>query len=316
MFDLTAAVLPLLAAEGAAPDPMSHVLPHHLYGFFTNHHLMSLVTLAVATLLLVVVSKRIAVDPSKGTEGYVTKGRVAQAIETICVFLRDEMTKPLLGKLTDKYIFYIWSIFWFILIGNLLGMIPISAALGLINPAWGHVGGTMTGNIAFTGGLAVLSFIAMHGIALKENGFHYIKHCFPVPMKPAWLIPLLLIVNILVGFLELILGPLIKAFALAIRLFANMVAGHLVLGSLIILAISAPAFGKGAGVVGAAVFSFLELFVSFLQAYVFTFLTVIFISLGAISHDEHDENEAGLDEGELPGEAAAERLTGTQSHAH
>jgi len=85
----------------------------------------------------------------------------------------------------------------------------------------------------------------------------------------------------------------------------------LVLASLIIMAISAPALGKGASLLGATTFSFLELFVVFLHAYIFTFLTVIFISLGAVSHDEHDGHQAGLDEGAMPGEAFSEGLTGT-----
>jgi len=311
--------LPITLAAAAEPDPMSHVLPHYLFGsdWFTNHHFMSLVVLVTGVLVLWAASKRIAVQPEQGTEGYVTKGRVAQLFETLCVFLRDEMTRPLLGNLTDKYIYYIWSTFFFILLGNVFGMIPIGPVAGLLfGKEWSHIGGTMTGNLAFTGGLAVLAFIAIHGIALKESGLHYIQHGFPVPMKPLWLSPLLLVVNVLVAFLELVLGPVIKAFALAIRLFANMVAGHLVLGSLIILVLSAPAIGKGAGVIGAALFSFLELFVAFLQAYVFTFLMVIFISLGVVEHDGHDEHHAGLDEGEKPGEATSEQLTGTERPAH
>jgi F-type H+-transporting ATPase subunit a len=312
-------VLNLTLAAGAKPDPMSHVLPHNLFGshWFTNHHFMSIVVLVTGILLLWAVSRRIAVRTDQGFEGYVTKGRVAQLFETICVFLRDEMTRPLLGKLTDKYIYYIWSTFFFILMGNLFGMIPIGPVAGLLfGKEWSHIGGTMTGNLAFTGGLAALAFLAIHGIALKESGFHYIQHAFPVPMKPLWLSPLLLVVNILVAFLELALGPLIKAFALAIRLFANMVAGHLVLGSLIILVLSAPAVGKGAGVLGSAAFSFLELFVAFLQAYVFTFLLVIFISLGVVNHDEHDEHHGGVDEAEQPGDAIEEQLSGTAQPAH
>jgi F-type H+-transporting ATPase subunit a len=304
-----------LAASGEL-DPMSHVLPHHLFGssWFTNHHLMSLVTLGLGIWLLNLAAKRMAVRPNQGAAGYVTRGRFAQIVETFCIFLRDEMTRPLLGHMTDKYIFYIWSTFFFILIGNLLGLIPFGAVFGLIlGEHWSHLGGTMTGNLAFTGGLALIALIAIHGIAFKEQGLRYLKHGFPVPLTPLWLSPLLLVVNVLVAFLELVLGPLIKSFALAIRLFANMVAGHLVLGSLIVLMLAAPAIGKGAGLLGAAAFSFLELFVAFLQAYVFTFLMVIFISLGAAHHAEHDEQESGLDEGAMPGDEAKEDFTGTQT---
>ena len=310
--------IPTLAAA-AQPDPMGHVIPHYLFGsdWFTNHHLMSLVVLAVGAGALVLLARRMRVEPEKGTDGYVTHGRITQTFETFCVFIREEMVRPLLGDLTDRYIYYIWSTFFFILLGNLFGLVPISAVFGLLfGPEWAHVGGTMTGNLAFTGGLALIAFVAIHVIALKEQGLHYIKHGFPVPLKPLWLSPLLLIVGLLVWVLEMVIGPLIKAFALAIRLFANMVAGHLVLGSLIILVLTAPAVGKGAGVIGAALFSFLELFVAFLQAYIFAFLLVIFISLGAGSHDDHDEHHAGMDEDQQPGQATEQELTGTVEPAH
>ncbi len=310
----------LLLAAGdpnAAPDPMSHVLPHALFGleWFTNHHFMSLVALVGGVLLLMLVAARMPLNASTA-EGYVTKGRIAQLFEALCVFLREEMARPLLGDLTDKYIKYIWSAFFFVLFGNLLGMLPIGAFFKLIGiNGLSHLGGAMTGNINFTAGLALISLFMMVFVGLKENGFGFIKHMWPVPFKPLPLLPIMLPVGLLVFILELV-GLIIKSFALCVRLFANMVAGHLVLASLIVLAITAPAVGKGASVLGAAAFSFLELFVAFLQAYIFTFLTVIFISLGAVSHDEHDEHHGGLDEGAMPGESIDEMLTVTGGGGH
>lgn len=309
------------AAEGEklSPDPEGHVIPHYLFGshWFTNHHLMSLVALVGGVLLLWLAARKILIRHEEGLEGYVTKGRFAQCIETFCLFLRDSMTRPLLGDLTDRYIYIIWSFFFFILFGNLLGMLPISAVAGLIvGGQFSHIGGTFTGNINFTAGLAIVAFILIHGIALKENGWGYIKHTMPVPLTPLWLSPLLVLVNILLLFLELILGPAIKAFALCIRLFANMVAGHLVLGSIIIMTLSLSVFLKPVSVIGAAVFSFLELFVAFLQAYIFTFLLVIFISLGA-SHDAAHEEEEHIGDEVDPEDAVREELTGTHTaHAH
>ncbi|MEZ6191231.1 MAG: F0F1 ATP synthase subunit A [Phycisphaerales bacterium] len=302
----------LLAAAGAAPDPMGHVLPHTLFGttWFTNHHFMSLVVLVGGVLLLMAVAAKMPVKAASA-EGYVTKGRVTQIFEVLCIFLRDEMARPLLGDMTDRYVKYIWSTFFFVLFGNLLGLLPIGAFFELIGlHGLSHVGGTMTGNINFTGGLALISLFMMVFVGLKENGFGFIKHMWPVPFKPLPLLPVMLPVGLLVFLLELV-GLVIKSFALCVRLFANMVAGHLVLASLIILALTAPLVGKGASVLGATAFSFLELFVSFLQAYIFTFLTVIFISLGAVSHDEHDEHHGGLDEGAMPGDALEAGLTGT-----
>jgi len=302
----------LAASEGGAPDPMSHVLPHPLFGldWFTNHHFMALVVLIGGGLLLMAVAAKMPLRADTA-EGYVTKGRVAQMFEALCIFLRDEMTRPLLGDMTDKYIKYIWSTFFFVLFGNLLGMLPIGAFFKLIGTdSLSHLGGALTGNLTFTGGLALISLFMMVFVGLRENGFGFIKHMWPVPFKPLPLLPIMLPVGLLVFLLELA-GLLIKSFALCVRLFANMVAGHLVLASLIILAITAPLVGKGASVLGAAAFSFLELFVAFLQAYIFTFLTVIFISLGAVSHDDHDEHHAGLDEGAMPGDALSRGLAGT-----
>lgn len=303
----------LLAAAGVAkPDPMSHVLPHPLFGsdWFTNHHFMALVVLIGGGLLMMYVAAKLPVR-AEAAEGYVTKGRIAQMFEAICIFLRDEMTRPLLGEMTDRYIKYVWSIFFFVLFGNLLGMLPIGAFFKLIGAdGLSHLGGAMTGNLTFTGGLALISLFMMVFVGLKENGVGFIKHMWPVPFKPLPLLPIMLPVGLLVFALELA-GLVIKSFALCVRLFANMVAGHLVLASLIILAMTAPMVGKGASVLGAAAFSFLELFVAFLQAYIFAFLTVIFISLGAVSHDNHDEHHAGLDEGAMPGDALSGGLTGT-----
>jgi len=303
----------LAAADAnAAPSAMDHVLPHQLFGldWFTNHHFMALVALVGGVLLLMYVAAKMPIKADTA-EDYVTRGRIAQLFETLCVFLREEMVRPLLGDMTDRYIKYVWSIFFFVLFGNLLGMLPIGPFFKLIGlSGLSHLGGAMTGNINFTGGLALISLFMMVFVGLRENGFGFIKHMWPVPFKPLPLLPVMLPVGLLVFLLELV-GLVIKSFALCVRLFANMVAGHLVLGSLIILALTAPLVGKGASILGAAAFSFLELFVAFLQAYIFTFLTVIFISLGAVSHDEHDEHHGGLDEGAQPGDSVDEMMTVT-----
>lgn len=292
--------LTMIAASGEL-DPMDHVLPHYLFGssWFTNFHLMSIVSLLVGFALLIPAARRMQPKPEQGAKGFVVRGAFVQVIQVLCLFIRNNVAKPLLGDMTDRYIPYLWSTFFFILIGNVLGLIPFGSFFMLtLGEKWSHFTGTMTGNLAFTGGLAFIAFIAMHGIAIREQGTIYFKHAWPVPMKPLWLSWLLFVVNVLVLFLELILGPLIKAFALAVRLFANMVAGHLVLGSLVILIITAPLLGKGTGVLGVALFLFLKLFVAFLQAYIFTFLLTIFISLGASHHDEHDEHEHEMVDGE------------------
>lgn len=311
--DTSALFSTLAAGSGGKLDPESHVLPHYLFGFFTNHHLMSLLAVGIGIFLLSMVAKKISAGSASGAkdaESFVTKGSVAQLFETICVFLRDEVTRPLLGDLTDKYIPLIWSIFFFVLFGNLLGMIPIGPLFGIVGGS-SHLGGTFTGNLNFTAGLAIVMYFVMMVSGIKESGLDFFKHMWVVPLKPVWLSPLMIVVGIFIFLLELLLSPLIRAFALCIRLFANMVAGHLVLGSLIIMAVTAGGVGTGVTVLGAAIFSFLELFVSFLQAYIFTFLTVLFISLGVVSHDDHDEHHGGLDEGAMPHDSAQEGFSGT-----
>ncbi len=329
-------MLPTLLAAGDKLDPLSHVLPHSFLGsgWFTNHHFMSLLILLGGVMLLLAIAKAMPLgdphNPASRAEDYVTKGRLTQLFETLCVFLRDEMTRPLLGDLTDKYIYYVWSTFFFILFANLLGLVPVGALLGLTlgSTEAGHVWGTMTANINFTAGLAIVAFFMMVFVGLREAGLGFIKHMWPVPLTPpegvtgpmlVIVMPILWLSGVLVFLLES-LGYLIKSFALCVRLFANMVAGHMVLGSLIIMAVTTSnVLGKGMTVVGAATFTFLELFVSFLQAYIFTFLVVIFMSLGAVHHDDHgteDDHDGGLDEGEMPGEAVGEGLTGTVSPAH
>ncbi len=297
-------LMPLvLSSAGGKPDPMSHVLPHYLFGssWFTNHHLMSLVVAIGGFLLLYLIACKIEVKDPKSIDDLQTKGRIPQLFETLCVFLRDSVTRPMLGEMTDKYIYYIWSVFFFILFCNLLGMLPIGPLFGVMGGN-SHIGGTVTGNLNFTAGLALVAFFMIHGVGVKEHGLAYFKHFCPVPVivegsmvLKVMLFPLMLVIAVLMVVIELI-GAVIKPFALAVRLFANMVAGHLVLGSLVIMVLGTTNWiGKGGTLAGATLFSFMELFVAFLHAYIFTFLTVIFISLGATHHDDHhDEHDDGV----------------------
>ena len=291
------AIVPILAAD----DLMSHVLPHRITHeplfevagvsfYLTNHLLMTLVAAAGMLLVFPYVASKVRPGSRSGVDAYVTRGRVAQLFETVCQFIRDEVARPALGELTDKYISFIWTMFYFILFCNLLGMVPVGPILrfaGGNNAHLEHWGGTATGNLAVTGGLALVSFFMIHGIGIRENGIKYFAHFNPGPWYMA---PLLVPLEIV--------GSLVKPFALAVRLFANMVAGHLVLGALLGLIFTFKNYGVAIGsVAGAAALSMLELFVAFLQAYIFTFLTILFIAAGAVHehdehHDEHGEHEA------------------------
>jgi F-type H+-transporting ATPase subunit a len=284
-------VLPVLAAD----DPLlSHVLPHQLsedpllsvggYDFYvTNHLLMMLLAAVLMVAIFVHLAARIKVRGS-GVEAYVTRGTLANFFETLCVYIRDEVARPALRDLTDKYIKFIWTIFFFVLFCNLLGMVPIGPILRFAtgnNAKFEHWGGTATGNIAVTAGLALVSFFMIHFIGIREAGFkNWFMHFLPGP--PAmW--PLMFVLEIA--------GSLVKPFALCVRLFANMVAGHLVIAAILGMIFMFKSYGVVVGsLFGAVCMSMLELFVAFLQAYIFTFLTVLFIASIAVHDEEHGEH--------------------------
>lgn len=291
--------LPILAAED---NLLSHVLPHRIFAeplvplgafsiYFTNHALMTLVAAVVMLAVFLYVGSRVRTRGT-GVAAYTTQGRLAQFFEFLCVFIREEVARPALGHLTDRYIKFIWTLFFFILFCNLLGMVPVGAILRLAtgDRHLEHIGGTATGNLWITAGLAILVFVTTHAVGIKESGLAYFKHFNP---GPAYLAPLLVPLELL--------GAVIKPFSLTVRLFANMIAGHLVLAAFIGLIFVFKNYGVAAGsLLGATALSLLELFVAFLQAYIFTFLAVLFISSGAIhehEHGEHEDEDAGEEYG-------------------
>ncbi|MFN3168617.1 MAG: F0F1 ATP synthase subunit A [Phycisphaeraceae bacterium] len=307
----------IAAAEGGVPKAETHIERHAFFKlvgegdwalWFSNHLLMSIVASAAALGLLVLVARKMQPREAEGAKGYVTKSRLGGFFELILVYLRDETVRPLLHEKTDKYIGFLWSLFFFILFGNLLGIVPIGPAAGLIlGKDFSHVGGTFTGNINVTIALAVVACLVWLFAGLKEGGMGYIKHYWVIPLKgqnPLMLV-ILIPVGVLVAFLEVLGAVLIKPFALCIRLVANMMAGHMVLGSIVIMSVLAfdagSYFGMGVSFLGALAIYFLELFVAFLQAYIFMFLTAIFISLG-LPHDDHAHDEHGAHDMTPPGE--------------
>jgi len=288
----------------AAADPKSHVLPHTLFGsgWFNNHMLLGLLAAVLVLLIFSLVAARHKAQDGS-VESYVTKGRVAQLFEVMCVFVRDQVAWPQLGKLTDKYIYYIWTVFFFVLFCNLLGMIPFGAFAALFTgqDSLAHLSGTPTTNLGVTAALASFSFIAIVAIGIKEQGKAYFAHFAPVPFTPMPSNPLLAGPHLLLcGFLVFleVLGLIIKCTVLAVRLFGVMMAGHIALAALVglIFAFNIGVMGYvlGVGVViGATAVSLLELFIALIQAFIFTFLTVLFIAAGAVhhEHDEHHEHE-------------------------
>jgi F-type H+-transporting ATPase subunit a len=281
----------------ASNNPLAHVVQHPIVqvesdlGFLTPAQRITLlsdqiVMMIVAGLLLSIVLPRL-VRRRAGDDpvGRLVPTGWANFIEFVCQYLRTEVAQPVLGAHTDRFIRYVWSAFFFVLTVNLLGLLPIAplSAFGGI-----HLGGTATGNIWVTATLAILTLVLMVVNGLRYGGMDYVKHFCPGPIALA---PLLVPVEII--------GLVAKTFALAVRLFANMMAGHILLGVLVGLILSAgAALGVAGGlgiavlVVGGAVaISFLEIFVAFLQAFIFSFLTALFIGMSVNVHSDHGHAE-------------------------
>jgi len=276
---------------------MEHVIQHPLWtmpldlGFpFTPNGditLLSdqLVMMMVAGFLLVVVLPGL-IRKRRGSDDVdrLVPSGFANFMESICQYLRKEVAEPALQEHTDRFIKYIWSVFFFVLTVNLLGLLPISS----ISPLFGiHLGGTATGNIYVTGTLALLTMFMMVANGLRLGGKHYLAHFCPGPL---WLAPLLVPVEVI--------GLVAKIFALAVRLFANMMAGHILLAVLVGFILTAgSAMGTGVGlaiavpvILASVAITMLEIFVAFLQAFIFTFLTALFIGMSVVFH--HDDHGA------------------------
>lgn len=281
----------------AAGDPLSHVLDKPLIPGLPNPWgpflTMNTLTLFVSSGILLLVMFKVAADYAGAARSgdHVPKGRVAQMFETIIVYLRDEVIRPQLGPQTEKFLPFLLTVFFFILVNNLMGLMPLLDLQHLAgsffgDPHFAVIGGTATGRIAVTGALAVIAFIVIQINGLKSSGVKgWAKHF--LGGGPWYLAPIMLPVEIM--------GTFVKPFALALRLFANMTAGHVLLAVLLGFTAAAPrALGWLAGgpislvaLGGAVAIFFLELFVAFLQAFIFMFLTTLFIAQLS-HHDEHD----------------------------
>jgi F-type H+-transporting ATPase subunit a len=166
---------------------------------------------------------------------------------------------------------YLATAFFFVLTMNLLGLVPFMA--------------TATANISVTAALAIFTFLITQYAAIKSMGMKgYLGHMTGgVPPSLAWLWPIMIPVEFL--------GLFTKPFALTVRLFANMVAGHFVILALLGLIFSISAWVAPVSVALALAIFMLELFVAFVQAYIFTMLSALFIGAGLVHHDEHHDDD-------------------------
>jgi F-type H+-transporting ATPase subunit a len=234
-------------------------------------------SLFVSVILIILIFLSIA---KRYSENYARAPRGTQSwLEPIILFVRDDVAKAAIGEEKyQKYLPYLLTIFFFILINNLLGLVPVFPG-----------GANLTGNISTTLILAIFTFI----ITQFSGSRDYWVHMVNTPGVPWWLkipIPLMPIVEIM--------GVFIKPFVLMIRLFANICAGHIiVLGfySLIFIFGEKSLFaGYGVSVVSIAFTVFmglLELLVAFIQAYVFTLLSAIYFGMALERHESHKPNE-------------------------
>ena len=290
-----------LLAGDVQIDPTEHVRDVVLLKIgevpIVTMHMVTLIAVTVVFLLVMMkAAKAIATGPeSEGNDRYMTRGRLGQIIETMVVYLRDEMLAPVLGaRDTKRYLPYLMTLFFFVLFQNLFGMIPVADILHLFGVHQTPIGGTATANIMVTGALAVLSFfmIELHGF--REQGLKgwLLHNCGGLVPGPVYLLPIALLV-----FVVELAGHLIKPTALAIRLFANMFAGHTLMA--VLLSFGLVAHHGGMGLLGIGTISvisgaaavmvmFLELFVAFLQAFIFMFLTAVFLSLMSHHEQEHE----------------------------
>ena len=240
--------------------PWGHVyLPHiELFGIdlsVTRHVVMMWVAAIFLVVVLLVSTRRRGLVPS----GF------ANVIESVVVFIRDEVAVPNIGKKeVGPFLPYLLTVFFFILTCNLLGLVP-----------WGA---TATGNINVTATLAICSFVAIQFGGILHNGlFGYFRGLIPHGL-PVWLLPVMIPVEIV--------GLFVKPFALCIRLFANMTAGHIIILSVLgLIFVFKSIVLAPAAVVFAVAVNLLEIFVAFVQAYIFTLLSAVFI--GMAIHQEH-----------------------------
>jgi F-type H+-transporting ATPase subunit a len=225
----------------------------------TKHVVMLLIaaTLCLVLLLLAARAHRRSHEQGKAPKGF------ANGIEAMVLYMRQEVILPNVGHHGERYVPFVLSLFFFILFANLLGLVPY--------------GSTATGNISVTATLAAITFVMVEIAGMRTLGKNYIKTIVYWPSDQSVLMKSML--TPLLTPLE-ITSKLTKPFALAIRLFANMTAGHVV-----VLALIGLIFTFGSYYIAIAPFAMalaimvLELFIAFLQAFVFALLASVFIGL-------------------------------------
>jgi F-type H+-transporting ATPase subunit a len=232
----------------------------------TRFMVTELIAAVLVALVVVPLARHVARQP-------VTRGPFRNAFEAMALFIRDQVARPAIGgHAADRFLPFLWTAFFFVLFNNLLGMVPGMASA--------------TGNINVTAALAAMTLVTVLAAGMREMGVAgfwvgIVPHMdvSPALKPPLWGLMFVIEVS----------GLLIRHIVLAVRLFANMFAGHMVLAVIlgfILMAWETNAFYlvMPASVIGVVLLSLLELFVAFLQAYIFTFLSALFIGSAMHPH--------------------------------
>ena len=237
------------------------------YDFSITKNVFALfISVTVILLVFISVAKSYSQRKDKAPSG------LQSAIEPLIVFVRDDIAKAAIGeKHYARFMPYLLTIFFFIWVNNLLGLVPFFPG-----------GANVTGNIAIPLTMATFTLV----ITLFNANKNYWRHIFAMPGVPIYVLPI-------ISLLEFI-GVFLKPFVLMVRLFANILAGHIVILVFFCLIFVAGSASTGAGL-GAAVPSVaftifinaLELLVGFLQAFVFTFLSAIYFGMAVVESEHH-----------------------------
>lgn len=255
----------MIFAEGAITDDL---LDFHLFGPITAHTFLLIFCGVFMVGLFTWTARKLPVTPKK-------TGLLALT-EFGLVWVRDEVVYAWLGPEEGRrYLPLMWTIFFFILFSNLFGLMPFTAVPHSRTDGLS----VATGNLAVTAALAIMVFIVVVMAGMRKHGIAGYWATLVPSGVPKPLVPFI--------FLLEFLGQITRTFALAIRLFANMLAGHALFGILFGFLIGIEVFSKPTGgilpTVGSAVFivflMIFEVLIALIQAYIFTILSVIFVSL-------------------------------------
>jgi len=234
---------------------------HHVDLSITKHVINMWIAAGILLLVLAAGVRRRALVPKGGYN----------LLETFVLFVRDEIAEKNIGHSAPLYTPYLCSAFFFILFMNLTGLLPIPSIAGKFPGI-----STATGNLGVTVVLALFTFVLTQIAGMRAQGAAgYWLHLIPAGV-PKWLWPIMLPVEIL--------GLFTKPFALTVRLFANMVAGHIVIFFLIALTVFISPLIAPVSVAFALGIYLLEIFVALVQAYVFTMLSAVFIGMTQHAH--------------------------------